>query len=240
MGDRFIAAGVVGGMRPMDRSVARIGAWAGWLSLIGILGYHLALTVLAGQRVSGTTDAAAIGAYYGHSVIAVAGVEQFLVIVPVLVFAVALRETVATSPLARLAATVAVAAVVAESAVILIEIAAQAALVSAAQSGEPIVGLFRFWDVLYNSGAYVLEATWVLAFGLAMRGLSVFPRGTLALSVITGALLAINVSAIWVGIPDAATLPSNVFLGLWLAGASIGLRRAAAATRVTAPVLQPA
>jgi hypothetical protein len=171
----------------MDRSVARFGAWAGWLSLIGILGYHLALTVLAGQRVTGTTDAEVIRAYYGHSVIAVLGVKQFLVVVPVLVFVVALREIVATSPVARLAASVAVAAVVAETAVILTEIAAQTALVTATQAGEPVVGLFRFWDALYNSGVYVLKATWILAFGLAMRGLAVFPRGTWALSVIAGA-----------------------------------------------------
>ena len=209
----------------MDRSVSRVGAWAGWLALIGILGYHLVLVVLAGQRVSGTADLAAIKAYYGHSIIAVWGVEQFLVLVPVAIFAVALRERLATSPSARLLTGVALAAVVAELPVIVTEIAAQAALVSAVQSGEGMASLFRFWDVLYNSGAYVLEATWVLGFGLAMRTGHGFPRFMRWLSPLTAGLLGINVFAIWLGIPDAATLPSAFLLAAWLGGASIGLRR---------------
>jgi hypothetical protein len=41
-------------------------------------------------------------------------------------------------------------------------------------------------------------------------------------------LLAINISAIWIGIPDAATLPSAIFLGVWMGAASFGLWRAGA------------
>jgi hypothetical protein len=210
----------------MDRSVSRIGSWAGWIALVGILGYHLGLVALAGQRVSGTTDVAAISAYYGHSIVATWGVEQLLVLVPIAVFAVAMRETLsAGSSYARLLTGVALVAVIAELPVIATGIAAQAAVVAAVQAGESVAALFRFWDVLYNSGAYVLEATWVLAFGLAMRGVPAFPRFMRWLSPLTALLLAINVFAIWVGIPDAATLPSALLLTAWLAGASIGLRR---------------
>lgn len=209
----------------MDRSVARVGAWAGVISLIGIFGYHLALMALAGQRVSGTTDAAIITSYYQNQVIAVLGVELFLVVIPVFVFVVALREIVSTTPWTRFLATVGLAAVIAEMAVNLTGVAAQMALVVTARSGGDVVGLFRFWDTLYNSGAYALEATWVAAFGLAMREVGGFPRRLPGFSLVTAALLAVNVTAIWVGIPDAATLPSALFLGIWFAATSLGLAR---------------
>ena len=214
----------------MDRSVARIGAWSGWIALVGILGYHVFLTIAAGQRVSGTLDGSAIRAYYGQSIVALAGVEQFLVLVPVAIFAIAMREVLADSPMRRLLTGVAVVAVAAELPAILTEIAAQAGLVAAVQAQEPVIGLFRFWDALYNSGTYVLEATWVLAFGLAMRDVSPFPRFLRWFSPVTALLLGINVFAIWVGIPDAATLPSALFIGIWLAGGSVGLTRASTRT----------
>lgn len=211
----------------MDRSIARTGAWSGVVAVVGIFGYHLALMAIAGQRVSGTLDVAAITAYYRQPAIALLSLEQFLVIIPMTVFMVALRESLMTTPWTRFLATVALVAVTAELAVLLIEVAAQAALVAAARSGGELVGLFRFWDALYNSGAYALEATWVASFGLAMRNVAAFPRWLSRFSLVTAALLAINVSAIWVGIPDAATLPSAVFLGIWFGGASFGLNRMA-------------
>jgi len=222
----------------MDRSVTRIGAWAGWIGLIGILGYHLALVALAGQRVSGTVDEVTIRAYYGQSIVAVAGIEQFLVLVPVAAFAVALRQGLTDSPLRRFLTGVALVAIVAELPAIMAEIAAQAGLVAATQAGEPVVGLFRFWDVLYNSGVYVLESTWVLAFGLAMRGVPAFPRFMAWLSPLAALLLAVNVFAIWVGIPDMATLPSAFLLSAWLGGASLGLWRSGASASVS--VMEPA
>jgi hypothetical protein len=215
------------GRNPIDRSIARVGAWAGVLALVGIFGYHLALVAIAGQRVSGTVDAGAITGYYQEPAIAMLSVEQFLVLIPMAIFVVALRESVSTRPWTRFLATVALVTATAEMGVILTEIAAQAALVATSRSGGEVIGLFRFWDALYNSGAYALEATWVAAFGLAMRHVAAFPGWLPRFSFVTAALLAINVSAIWVGIPDAATLPSSLFLGIWLGAASLGLYRMA-------------
>ena len=218
----------------MDRSVARVGAWAGVISLVGIFGYHLVLTALAGQRVSGTTDAAAITAYYQNQAIAALGVELFLVVIPVFIFVVALREMLSTTSWTRFLATVGLAAVIAEMAVNMTGVAAQMALVVTARSGGDVVGLFRFWDTLYNSGAYALEATWVAAFGLAMREVGGVPRRLPGFSLVTAALLAVNVTAIWVGIPDAATLPSALFLGIWFAATSLGLARFVVSTAAAA------
>ena len=221
----------------MDRSVGRVGAWAGALALVGIFGYHVALMAVAGQRVSGTTDAAAINAYYQQPAIAAFSVEQFVTLIPMIIFMVALRERLSFAPWPRFLTTVALVAVTAEVAVIVSEIALQAALVVTARAGGDTVGLFRLWDVLYNSGAYAFEAVWVAAFGLSMRGVPGFPGWLPRWSLVTSALLAINITALWVGIPDIATLPSALFLAVWLGAASFGLNRSSG---VTAPAISGA
>ncbi|MEO6207126.1 MAG: hypothetical protein ABIP77_04150 [Candidatus Limnocylindrales bacterium] len=212
----------------MDRSISRTGAWAGVVAVVGIFGYHLALMAIAGTRVSGTTDAAVIAAYYQGPEIAPLGIAGFLVVIPMAIFAVALREALSVSPWTRFLATIGLVAVISEIPVLVTSIAAQAALIETARANGDVLGLFRFWDALYNSGAYALEATWVGAFGLAIRDAAAFPHWLPRYSLLTAALLAINVSAIWIGIPDAATLPSALFLGLWFAATSLGLARTAA------------
>lgn len=211
----------------MGSWVYRIGAWAGFIAVIGIVGYHVALTLLAGQRVSGTADVGAVESYYGQSIVAVLGVTQFLVVVPFLVLSQALRQSLSGTEEGRFFAGIGGLAAAAQVAVVLTATAAQAALVVAVDAGETVSGLFRFWDALYNSGLYALEATWVLAFGLAMRADAAFPRVMSWLSPLAAALLAVNVFAIWLGIPDALTLPSAVAIAAWLGVASIGLKRRA-------------
>lgn len=232
-------------MERPDGFVARVGAWAGWLSLVGIVGYHVALLLLAGQRVSGTSDLAAINAYYSQPVVAVASIDTFLVVLAVAVFAVALRETLvamsapAAAAFVRLVTGVALLAMAAQISVILVEASIQAALVSGVAVGEPVAGMFRLWDVLYNSATYGLEATWVLAFGLAMRRVAAFPRFLGWFAPLAALLLFVNVFAIWLGIPDAATLPSAVGLSVWFAASALGLGRVGRAA-VTTPAMQPA
>jgi hypothetical protein len=60
------------------------------------------------------------------------------------------------------------------------------------------------------------------------------------LSPLAALLLGVNVFAIWLGIPDAATLPSAVLLGAWFAGASAGLGRLAASATEPARAPEPA
>jgi hypothetical protein len=212
----------------MDRSIGRAGAWAGVAALVGIFGYHLALMAIAGPRVSGGTDAAAIAAYYKNGGIEALSVEQFVTLIPMMIFVVALRERLSGAPWPRFLSTVALVAVTAEVAVILSEVSIQAALVTTVRSGGETLGLFRLWDVLYNSGAYALETVWVAAFGLALRNVAGFPGWLPRFSVLTAILLAVNIGAIWVGIPDPATLPSALFLGIWFGATSLGMYRASA------------
>jgi hypothetical protein len=225
----------------MKASMAKAGAIAGWLSLITIFGYHIGLTILAGNRVSGTSDVAAIQAYYQHGVIAPASLLGPISLVAILVFVYALRETLAAaSPRARALATLGLLFVVIELPILLVQLALEAALVSVAASGGDVLGLFRFWDVLYNSGAYALEASYLVCFGLAMRDAAAFPRWLPNFSLVVGAAQVVNMFAIWVGIPDTATLPANMLFGVWFAATSVGLGRVAARTAsrpVTAPTL---
>jgi hypothetical protein len=177
--------------------------------------------------VSGTTDTAAIQAYYRNAVIGPASVEQFLVLIPVAIFVLALREALAVSPRARFLTALALVFAVAELPIILVESALQATLVTVAATGGDIVPLFRFWDVLYNSALYVLEAGWTLAFGLAMAESRAFPRWLPRFSLAVAALLLINMTAIWIGIPDQFTLIGNLCFGIWFGAASVGLGRLA-------------
>lgn len=223
----------------MDPRIARAGALAGWISLVGIFAYHVGLTIAVGQRVSGTTDAAAIQAYYRNSMIAPASVEQFLVLVPVAIFVLALREALATSPWTRFLTALALVFAVAELPTILVESSLQATLVTVAASGGDVVPLFRFWDVLYNSGLYVLEAGWIASFGLAMTESAAFPRWLPKFSLVVAGLQLVNMTAIWVGIPDQFTLVGNMGFAIWIGAASVGLGRLATKS-VRQMVVQPA
>jgi len=223
----------------MDTRIARVGAAAGWLSLAMIFGYHIGLTIVAGQRVSGTTDAATIEAYYRNAVIAPASIATFLAVVPIVIFAMALREAIGTSGGTRFLATLALILVVVELPGILVQGALEATLVTIATRGGDIVPLFRVWDVLYNSALYVLEAGWVAAFGIAMSGNPAFPRWLPRFSLVVAALQLVNVAAIWVGMPDQLTLAGNFGFGIWIGGASFGLTRLATAS-VRRMLTQPA
>ena len=223
----------------MDTRITRVGAAAGWLSLVMIFGYHIGLTIFAGQRVSGTMDAAAIEGYYSHGIIALASILTFLAVVPISIFALALREALGVSTGTRFLATLALILVVVEMPGILAQGALEATLVTIASRGGDIVPLFRFWDVLYNSALYVLEAGWVAAFGIAMSGNPAFPRWLPRFSVAVAVLQLINMTAIWVGIPDQVTLLGNMGFGIWIGAASFGLTRLATAS-VRRFVTQPA
>ena len=221
-------------------NVARIGAYAGWVSVIGIFLHNIGLMAIVGQRVSGTTDVAAIQEYYRHTIIAPASIAPFVVMIAVLVFTLALREILGALPGARFLANLGLLLAVAEVPVILTESSLQAALVTTATNGGDVLPLFRFWDVLYNSAAYALEAGWLAAFGLAMREARGFPRWLPRFSLVVAALQLVNMSAIWVGIPDSLTLVGNLAFGAWFVGASIGLGRVGAGTPAGFRVPQPA
>lgn len=208
--------------------VARVGAIAGWLTLLGILLFDvIGPMIVAGQRVSGTLDAGAITSYYGNSALQYFVPAVFLTAAMFLVFGVALFESLGVSEQARFHARLGLAFAIVEVPIIITKSALTATLVSIATSGGEVVSLFRFWDVLYNGGVYVVEAGLVLAFGLAMRYVPAFPRWMLRFSLLAGALQLVNMTALFVGIPDYATIVGNLAFVIWFAGANVGLTRIA-------------
>jgi hypothetical protein len=219
------------GPEERDMNIPRIGMFAGWITLAGIFGYNITLSIAAGQRVSGTADVAAITSYYKQPIIAATTMWHFPVVVAILVFALALRETLAAQSGSRFLATLGLAFAIAEVPMILTEASLQAALVSVATAGGDVVGLFRFWDVLYNSATYVLEASWLACFGLAMRGVVGFPGWLPRYSYVVAAAQIVNMTAIWIGIPDSATLLGNALFGVWFGATSLGLGRVASQRR---------
>lgn len=204
----------------MRSYAARIAQVAGWLSVVLIFGYHIALMALVGPPVSGTTDAAQIATYYGHGIIAPFGLIEFISVVTVLVFVVALRELLGDETPARLWATIAVGALIAEIPLIIAETSMQAALVTGVSAGSNLVLPFRFFDVLYNSGTYVLEATLLGAFALAFAASGRMPRWLIGLAAIGAVAQLVNASAIWTGMPNGLTLIGNVLFAVWFGGTS--------------------
>lgn len=209
-------------------SIARIGAISGWLTLAGILAFSvIGPMMVAGQRVSGTRDPAAIQAYYRNEALAPVNAGGFAIMLVFLPFALALRMLLTHSERARFLSTLGLIFAVAAVPLYLTEYTLQATLVGVAARGGDVVPLFRFWDILYNSAVYVLEGSYAAVFALAMRDASGFPRWMPRYGLVVALLLFINATALFVGIPDNATLIGNLAFVGWFIGANVGLTRLA-------------
>lgn len=209
----------------------RIGAIAGWLSLAGILTFSvIGPMVIAGPRVSGTLDAGTIQPYFRHQALAPFSAGEFLIMLAFVPFVLALRQALSPDDRARFLSQVGLAFALIAAPLYLVDGAIHATLVTVATSGGDLLPLFRFWDILYNSATYLAEAGYAFAFARAMRDVRAFPRWMPWWGVIVGALQLVNMSALFVGIPDNLTLIGNLAFMLWFVGASIGLTRLARRT----------
>ncbi len=198
--------------------VARNGAIFILGLLTGIFLFNIILPgAIAGNRVSGTTDAAVIKAYYSHGALAPLQIGVFVLAPFGLAFGYALREVLAIGRRERFLATLGMIFVCVEMPLILTMASLQATLVSVTASGGDPVPLFRFWDILYNGATYALEAGWLLAFSLAMRGVRPFPSWLTGYGLVCSSLQAFNMCSLFLGVPDSATLIGNFALVGWLA-----------------------
>ena len=211
-------------------SKARIAAVAGWATLAGILALEVVgPSLVAGERVSGTFDAATIRAYYGHAGLLPLEVLQYAVLPVALLFAYALRESLARDGKSRFLATAGLLFLAAEVPILLLHTGLSIVVTDLAARGGDVVPMFRLWDVTYNGGLYLFETGWVIAFSLAMRGAIGFPRWAPGFGVVTGAVQAFNAFALWLGVPDTATLPGNLLLIGWFGMTAVALGRMARA-----------
>lgn len=207
---------------------AHVGAFAGWLALAGVLAFSvIGPMIVAGQRVSGTLDPKLVQTYFRHDALALVNAGGFLILLAMIPFALALREVLAIDERARFLSQVGLVFVLIAAPLYLTEYSLQAALVTVSKSSSDILPLFRFWDILYNSAIYLAEAAYAFCFARAMRDVSAFPRWMPWWGIIVGALQLINMSALFVGIPDDATLVGNLSFVGWFIGSSVGLTRLA-------------
>lgn len=206
---------------PVSWGALRFSAFAGILAVVLVLtGVIVAPQVVAGQRVSGTEDVGLIRAYYAHTALAPLQAVLFPAAALILVLAVGLHA-VASRGDARTFATMGLGFTIAIVPGYIFSAALQASLVAVATSGGDVLPLFRLWDVFYNSGLYTLEAGYVLAFSLALSASGVFPRWFRPFGIVVGLLQALNAYALWLGLPDMATMPGNVGMLAWLLVASL-------------------
>jgi hypothetical protein len=181
--------------------------------------------------VSGTLDPTVIQTYYRHSALAPFNAGEFVFALVFLPFVLVLRETLAINQRARFLATLALLFAVSAVPLYLAAATLQAVLVTVTTSGGDVVPLFRFWDILYNSATYVLEAGYAGAFALAMRDVREFPRWMPRYGLMVPVLQLVNGTALFVGIPDNVTLIGNLAFMGWFIGANIGLGRLAKQTQ---------
>ena len=151
----------------------RLGAAAGWVALVGIVVGLIAIPMaLAGQPPTVHTELPAVMAYFHHpEFVAIDGVlAAFFGIVATLLFGYGLRAVLASAPdpRARTFADLGLALLIVTLPIYLVSSALGAMLVQAAD-GDPatFATLFRFYDLIYNAGADVLEGAWIGAFSLA-------------------------------------------------------------------------
>lgn len=210
----------------------RVGAWSGWISLVGVLVALVVLpTAIAGAPPIAATDMTAVRAHFAHAELAwLLGLANTFVIVAIIPFGLGMRTWLATTPAARYLATLGLAFLVVSAGLYLVQGALAAALVQASRDGGEIAGLYRFYDVLYNSAADVLEGSWVLGFGLAMAVQDgPMLRWVGALGVLVGitrwgkALIPFAGPA-----PDAIPMVLGLLFFVWFAAAVVGLTRASA------------
>lgn len=211
----------------MFASPNRLGAICGWLTLAGILVFEVIVPMaIAGQRITATSDPIVIRAYYDHPALApVVSLGVFTILLAFVPFAVAVRTVVADDPTRRLAASVGLGFAVAAVPLLVMKSAIAETLVSIAATASDPVPLFRLWDVTYNGGVYALESGWVLGLGLGLAGLAGMPRWLRALTWVVAVYQLVNMTALFIGIPDSATLPGNLALAVWLGSVSYGLGR---------------
>ena len=172
-------------------------------------------------------DEAAVRAYYAHDALAWLPALECLTGPLIVALACGMR---ASFPRDDEASQAGFGIMVAAVPGYLLSAALGSTLATLALSGQPLMPTFRLWDVFYNSAMYLLEAGYMIAFGLAFLRHG-GPRWLAWLGIVGGIVQLLNASALWLHAPDAATLPGNVAILTWLAGISVWLLRG---SRVTA------
>jgi len=213
----------------------------GFVLVISAFLVNLTPTFIAGQSISGTLDAGAILAFYNHPLFAGIYVywslTSFYLIILALALRYALKEAASTS-VRELLLTPAIALVIVEAALVIVQSAVQSTLVTlagtyaasgsgAARAGLEAVALslFRFWDIMYNSLLYWVEAGWLLLFSIVKLKGRTFAHWIGWVGGVAAILQVVSALAIPLSFPAGLTFPGNIALALWFIAVSVSLIR---------------
>ncbi len=199
-------------------STARIAATAGWLTLAAILASEVvAPSLLIGLPPTGSTDSAVVKAYYAHEALLPLGLVAMATIIGFLIFVTALREVLVRRGAAAIWANAGFAFAIVAAALLLLRTAIQMALVRGVAAGSDVMPAFFVWDFTYNTALYAMEASYPLAFAIAMSALAGTPRWLLGLAALVSVLQLVNMTSLVVGLPMALTLPGTLAFVAWFA-----------------------
>lgn len=222
----------------------RLATWAGWVAFVGIIAAFIVIPMaIAGQPPTSATDPAAVIAYFRHPEFALINglIGMFVGVVAFLPFGWGLRAIVRSADDERSKAfgDLAFAFLVVALPVYVVSGSFGAMLVNAS-TGDPQVfaTLFRWYDVLYNGAADVLEGAWIGAFSIAMLG-GALPRWLAWLGIAVGVSRWIKAVAPFAMMPDAVAQVSGVLFAAWFLLTVVAVTRYAArpaTTMATRPV----
>jgi len=210
----------------------RLGAVAGWIAFIGItVALIVVPTALAGQPPTRYMDPSAVMTYFRHPEFPLINgvLAVFVGILAIVAFGYGLRSVLVTGgdARARTFADLGMALLIVSAPVYLVSGALGAMLVEAAD-GDPatFATLFRFYDVLYNGGADVLEGAWIGAFSIAALGGRV-PRTVAWLGLAVMVTRWIKAFVPVAGVPEIIIPISGVIFLAWFLAIVVVLTRAA-------------
>jgi hypothetical protein len=199
-------------------STARIASIAGWLTLAAILGSEVIVpSALVGLPPTGSTDRAVVEAYFGHEALLPLGLVAIVTIIGFIVFVSALREVLVGREEAAFWANAGFGFALVAAALLLVRTAIQMALVRGLAAGGDVMPTFFTWDFTYNTALYAMEASYPLAFAIAMTAWAETPRWLVGLAALVSVLQLVNMTAVVVGLPFAATLPGTLAFVAWFA-----------------------
>jgi len=209
---------------------ARLGAAAGWVSLIGVVTVFILIPMLvAGQPPTVNTEPAAVMAYFRHPEFALIDAVGAFVGIAILPFGYGLRSVLASrgDGRTRVLADLGLITLVVATPIYLVSNALAAMLVQAAD-GDPAMftSLFRLYDVLYDSAGDVLEGAWIGAFSIATIW-GPLPRWIGWLGIALAASRWVKAFIPVAAVPETIISISGLLFIAWFAAIVVALTRAA-------------
>lgn len=223
----------------------RLGAMAGWIAFVGIVVALIVIPMsLAGQPPTVHTALPAAMAYFRHPEFALINgvLAVFVGIIAILPLGYGLRSVLRSGADARAGvfADLGFALLLVSTPIYLVSGALGAMLVQAADADPgTFASLFRFYDLLYNGGADVLEGAWIGAFSIAILW-GTLPRwvGWLGVAVMVGRWIKAFMPV--APVPEIVIPIGGVLFIAWFLAIVVALTREARRPRVAVGAAQVA